>query len=145
MTVRRACMSGVGAAVVALVLSGCGASPLLPPFVAVTSPFSGSSVHALTGSDQLALVRLCSLTGGPLTVDVTIPGADFQSGLGVRVTSVDDPTSVLLQFNQEQQVGVSTHLESSRPIAPGECIDVAIASREFFFDPGLPFSYTLTW
>jgi hypothetical protein len=151
MTVRRVVLSGVGAAVVALLLSACGASPILPPLVGLTSPYRGSSVTSLFNNSQTANVLVCSITGGPLTVDVHSPGADGNTGVGVHATSTDpalaaDPDAArLMEFVQEQAVGVDTHLVSERALHAGECADVQMGSSQYFFDPGLPFSYTITW
>ena len=91
MSIRRVVVSVIGAAAVALVLSACGSSPLLPPVVGLSSPYHGSSALdplSQTGG-QSAKVRVCSLAGGPLTVDVHIPGADVHTELHVRAYSTD--------------------------------------------------------
>ncbi|UDY36307.1 hypothetical protein [Dermatobacter hominis] len=150
---RRVVVSGVGAAIVALLLSACGSSPLLPPALGLTSPYQGSSVLdplSPTGA-QVAKVRVCSLAGGPLAVDVHSPAPDSNTGLSVHANSTDLETTGdveaarLIEFVQIQAIGADTHLESERAMRPGECANVLIASAQYFDFVGKPFTFTITW
>lgn len=154
MSVRRVVVVGACAAMVALVLSGCGSSPALPPPVDVSSPYHGWStvyVDALSGfGRQQSRVRVCSLTGGPLTVDVHSPAADADTQLTVRVVSTDpdtgDTTAILIdRVFLQPTVTTDTHVESSRALRAGECADVSLVSTQDLFRAGEPFSYTVAW
>ena len=154
MSLRRVVVSGVGAAAVALLLSACGSSPLLPPVVGLSSPYQGSSSAdplSQTGG-QSAKVRVCSLAGGPLAVDVHIPAADVHTELHVRAYSTDidanpdlEAARLIEEHFLDGSSGVDVHVVSERPLRPGECADVMLGSSQFFFDPGYPFTFTITW
>ena len=152
MAVRRAVVSGIGLAVAALLLSACGTNPMLPPTVALTSPYHGSSTLDLldqTGR-QTAKVRVCSLAGGPLTVDVHIAAPTSNTDLSVRAYSTDgevthDPVDSTLFESILDGAPTDTHFESTRPMRPGECADVFLSTTEFLGDPGLPYTFTITW
>ena len=156
MRVRRGVVSGVSAAIVALVLSACGPSPYLPPPVSVSSPYFGASapfVDALSGiGKQQARVRVCSLGGGPLSVDVHFPGANAGTQLTVRAISTDSETTgdvtdatLIDQTYDRGTVTIDTHFESNRPLRGGECADVVLLSTYNTFAPGDPFNFTVTW
>lgn len=153
---RRLAVSGAFAALAALVLSGCGSSPLLPPPVDVSSPYISNSTaryDALTGfGRQEARVRVCSLTGGPLTVDVHSPGADADTQLTVRAISTDvesggdvGAATLVDQSFPKPTVTLDLHLESSRALRSGECVDVSLSSTRNLFEAGDAFYYTVSW
>jgi hypothetical protein len=149
-------VSGVGAAIVAVALSGCGTSPSLPPVPVVSSPFHGWSTVVVDPLTQIArqgaTVRVCSPGGGPLAVDVQSPDADADTDLAVRVVSTDwettgdVPGATLIDAGFHQPIApVDAHVESNRPLRPGECADVGINSTRNLFQAGPPFTYTVTW
>ncbi len=153
MSTRRVVMSGLGAAAV-LLLAACGSSPLLPPVIGLSSPYQGSSSPdplSQTGG-QSAKVRVCSPSGGPPAVDVHIPAADSHTELHVRAYSTDlevnpdlEATRLIEEHFLDGTSGVDAHVVSERPLRPGECADVTLGSTQFFFDPGYPFTFTITW
>lgn len=160
MIVRRVVVSGVVAAVVALLLSACAPNPGGPSLpgwpVAVSSPYISSStarIDPISGiGNQQAKVRVCSLTGGPLAVDVRSPGADAGTLLSVRAISTDlETTGDLVDatlFDVTHPRGtltVDTHFESSRDLRPGECADVTLVGNQNIFTAGDRFYFTVTW
>ena len=153
MAVRRAVVPGIAAAVAALLLSACGVSPLLPPTVAVTSPYHGASTLdplSQTGG-QAAKIRVCSVGGGPLAVDVHIAAPIINTFLAVRAMSTDLEVThdladaTLFDRLVEDELTADTHFESTRPMRAGECADVFLGSGSGWGDPGLPFTFTITW
>jgi len=155
MRARRVVMSGFSVAIVALALSGCGASPPLPA-AAITSPYVSNTsavVDPLSGiGNQRARVRVCSLTGGPLTVDVHSPGASAGTQYTVRAISTDAESTgdvvaatLIEQTFPRGTVPLDAHIESSRPLRGGECVDVSFVGNDNFFAPGDPYYFTLNW
>lgn len=156
MRIGRVVVSGACAAMAALVLSGCGTNPPLPPPLDVSSPYYGGStpyIDALSGfGRQQSRVRVCSISGGPLTVDVHSPGADADTQLTVRVVSTDvdpgvDPVAATLidEVYRQPTVTIDTHVESNRALRSGECADVSLVSTRNLFEAGDAFYYTVTW
>ena len=153
MALRRVAVSALGALVV-IGLSACGAIPMGPPGdLALVSPYSGSSVADLLGSgSQLAKVRVCSVNGGPLSVDVhfDVP-IEFSSTLSVQAHSIGlDPAGeegllIGQLYDGSRPFGADFHVESIRPLGPGECADVGIFTSNYNTRQGLPFTFTITW
>lgn len=150
MRAHRVVTSGVSAALVALVLSGCGSSPFLPTTV-VTSPYvsrSSAVVDPISGiGNQRATVRVCSIGGGPISVHVSSPGADAGTVLTVRAisTSGDADATLIEQTVPRGSVTLDSNFESNRPMRPGECANVDFVGNRNFFDPGDPFHFTIIW
>lgn len=155
MGVRRVIVSGVSAALVALALAGCvpnPAGPSLPGWpLALSSPYHGAStpvVDPISGIGRhVAKVRVCSLAGGPVAVDVHSPGATDRTRLTVRIESTrsGDDATLLDAYFPEPTVTVDTHLESNRALEAGECADVTLLSSYGGFVPGDRFTFKVTW
>jgi hypothetical protein len=159
MSVRRVVVSGLSVVIVALALSACAPNPTVPylPWpLAVSSPYHSAStafIDAISGiGRQQAKVRVCSLAGGPLAVDVRSPGADAGTQLTVRAVSTDLETTgdvvdatLIEETYPRGTVTVDTHFESSRALRSGECADVTLVGTHNRFSPGDPFYFTVTW
>lgn len=155
MRARRVVMSGFSVAIAALALSGCGPSPSVPA-VPITSPYVSNTsavVDPISGiGNQRAWVRVCSLTGGPLTVDVHSPGASAATQYTVRAISTDAESTgdvaaatLIEQTYVRGTVPLDAHVESSRPLRGGECVDVSLVGNDNFFAAGDPYYFTVSW
>ncbi|UDY36089.1 hypothetical protein [Dermatobacter hominis] len=150
MALRRVAVSALGALVV-LGLSACGTSPIMPPTVALSSPYHSSSVPDVLGSgSQVAKVRVCSVTGGPVAIDVHFDDpTGYYSTLTVTARSnLFDPNTeygIILSKGYLGDVAADTHLETDRPLEVGECADVGIYTSNYIDRQGLPFTFTITW
>jgi hypothetical protein len=141
-------MSGVSAAVLALLLEG-GTSPLLPPALALTSPYDGSSTLDPLTQSQAAKIRLCSANGGPPSVDVYFAAVHDNATMTPQLRSTDfGPTAdegILFTRVWMRDVSLDTHVESTRPLNPGEREDVSLSTDDITHAPSLPFTFTITW
>ena len=126
------------------------------PTVVVSSPYVGTSQVVveplLEIGYQQGKVRVCSLTGGPLALDVHTPDADATTSLSAGVVSTDIETlgnvpevRVLEASVGKGDVAVDMHFESSRPMRPGECADVTVRTETNTLGTGPAFGFTVTW
>lgn len=157
MTTRRVARFGVGAVLLAVALSGCVSSPYSPPtVVVVSSPYVGTSQVVVDPLAQIGYqqgkVRVCSLSGGLLAVDVQTPTADSTTSLSVTAFSTDIETlgnvpevRVLEASVGQGNVAVDMNFESSRPMRPGECADVSVRTQTNTLGTGPAFGFTVTW
>ena len=142
MTTRRAAVAAL--AVVFVIAAGC--TPYSPGVPALTSPYNGSSVKDLFGDTQIANVQFCSPAGGPVDVTVRFANADLNTGLGVHASVQRGGEFVtLFQVEMEQGATALNEFTSLVPLEPGECTTVRIGSRQYHYDPGRPFTFTIEW
>jgi hypothetical protein len=151
MSLRTRVLQLTAVAAGALALASCGAAPNLP-VPALTSPATGASAPYLfdPGGPQFAAVRICSVTGGPVHVDVHMPLADALTEIGIYAYADFADTAGSLEFPGYPIIhpgvpGPDMSAESSRDLAPGECATINISTEQFFSDPGRAFTYRITW
>lgn len=141
-TTRRTAV--LAAFVLALAAAGC--TPFSPGVPALSSPYHGSSVKDTFGDSQIANVLICSPAGGPVELTVRFADADSNTGLGVHAGVQRGAELVtLFQVEMEQGATAVNDFTSQVPLLPGECTTVRLGSRQYHFDPGRPFTFTIRW
>ena len=146
MRTKRALGLAAALMVAAVVSAGCNGT--IGP--ALTSPITGSSDVLFSPGfppdyeHQHATVNLCSLGGGPATLNVHIPDATSNTYLDVGST-VDNP-QLFYAYLGPGQVGVDNNLTSEFELAPRQCATIQIhVSNGGLGNPAPPFSYTVSW
>ncbi|CAN5538132.1 hypothetical protein BH10ACT3_BH10ACT3_18460 [soil metagenome] len=144
-TVRRVVVAGLVAGASALT----GACAL--PVPAFTSPFYGQSSNSSPGSAlQTATVSFCSPAGGPVHIEIDIPGATVLTELGVSFNAQnvhfdDGPEPTYKVIRPAPPHSEFTSIDS---LDPGECETVWITSNEFNDispNSGHPFTFSVSW
>lgn len=152
MKVRTTWWIAAATLAVSMAITACGSTPSIP-VQGVVSPVTGASVTSPFDTDiQTASVRVCSLAGGPIDVDVHLVDLYPRTQIGINVISADRTEEAgPLRFpgypilSPDEVTAQDLHATSNRPLLPSECAVVQIGTSAFLSDPGPPFTYSISW